>query len=566
MRKIYFIFLLFIFLLGFVAARNEQFMYPSNNNERTYINNLDHIKYSVSYGYDNLGQMTEVRSEDFTEQYDYDIYGNMDYMSQNGKSMTAIYDVLDRLVVFGDNNDMYYGSEYQNSEGIGAGYDYDYAGNRLFRNLYGYEGKDDILFYEYNDEKPNQLERIENHGTGNIYECSFDYDEVGRLVEKVCDYENGLNEIQSYHYNLNGQLMKLDTYKFLENSCIGSVVNETYFYYASGNRGVKVSDIIDRYVEIDAVENIIYTVRNFDNSRKSGFDIEESICKKKVTSTTTKYAYSDSAYSPIFDEVVVEGANLDEDFKTVKTKSIESINKEIESNIAFVKDKDCYNKFAEEYKFAIKEIETIKCDSRDEDKCIEEVNSINEKYSNVFNKNIEACGVIAKFDTLKESLIKSIKEEIEINSKLVKNQDCYNHFASEYSLVVEKIDSIKCDLKDEQKCIDEINFIASESSKMFNEDLKECGLIESSSEGSDDRLFLEKQSIMNDFIDRALGYRGEFKDVECFEKYFNNFETSLNSLIKDKCSEENERECIFIFEDKSYILYEEFVKSVRSTC
>lgn len=178
-----------------------------------------------TYTYDNEGRVTS----DGYSSYTYNLEGNLQSVSRNGKSITYAYDIFNRMTS-------------QSYDGQTVGYDYDANDNVIQITYPG----NHVVTYSYN--ALNQLDSvIDWNGHATVY----DYRADGTVIS--CLYPNRI--LTHYAYDITGRITDLSSTR--EDGTV--IVN--YHYDMDGN-GNQISSLsLEQFVDIPNVDipNVNYT-------------------------------------------------------------------------------------------------------------------------------------------------------------------------------------------------------------------------------------------------------------------------------------------------------------------
>lgn len=221
----------------------------------------------TEYTYDNLNRLIEKIYNGNTEQFSYDVKGNMESASNNDITINYVYDDLNRLI---EKTYVEWGQTLQ--------YTYDGVGNRLSMT----DPENGVTNYNYDE--LNRLSSITNP-TGSV--TSFQYDESGRLLQQ--NHGNGTKT--TYTYDSSDRLLSIKHLTSTNN--IFKSFN--YTYDTKGNR-LSMTDQDGNlnaytYDNADRLVSVNYGDGQFESFT---YDLAGNRLILVQNGTSTNYSYDDA--------------------------------------------------------------------------------------------------------------------------------------------------------------------------------------------------------------------------------------------------------------------------------
>lgn len=278
------------------AGFMQSYKRDANGNITSFTDGEENVK---TFGYDVNGKLLSTKSEDVSNEYAYNTYGNISSITHNGFAYEFNYDVFNQLVSTKIGNVKVINNTYDDfgnitetaySNGDYIKYSYD-----LYGNITQIEGENGTL-------------------------ASIVYNKKG-LVSKVVDYQNDTTDY--YYYDLNGSIEKKysqskygDLSYYVTTNSDGEIVEKTSVNGYQGtivrgssngesyveNNGItvtKTTDDFDRVKKVKTARNSYsvnfttdYEYSNVKNSKNATTNLVGTMTQKRNNIVLAKYSYT----------------------------------------------------------------------------------------------------------------------------------------------------------------------------------------------------------------------------------------------------------------------------------
>lgn len=278
------------------AGFMQSYKRDANGNITSFTDGEENVK---TFGYDVNGKLLSTKSEDVSNEYAYNTYGNISSITHNGFAYEFNYDVFNQLVSTKIGNVKVINNTYDDfgnitetaySNGDYIKYSYD-----LYGNITQIEGENGTL-------------------------ASIVYNKKG-LVSKVVDYQNDTTDY--YYYDLNGSIEKKysqskygDLSYYVTTNSDGEIVEKTSVngYQRTIVRGssngesyvenngitvTKTTDDFDRVKKVKTARNSYsvnfttdYEYSNVKNSKNATTNLVGTMTQKRNNIVLAKYSYT----------------------------------------------------------------------------------------------------------------------------------------------------------------------------------------------------------------------------------------------------------------------------------